>query len=138
MVGRMGASSRIDISQQPGTAAAREAAARRRETLEGIAAGAIDCQVLIMIATVEPPVARMRLCHALRAFPRWSAASAAGLLRQLKIPEDARLSYLLLPSRSELIDKLADSIALGPRRRPEITPGWPFFGRCEWADSVVR
>lgn len=127
----------VDIRSQPGRAAALEAARLRRERQEEIRSGDLAFEVLMMFATVEPATARMRIQRAVQSYPGWKATSAGDLLRQLRIPPSARLSYLLAPARADVAERLGDAVAIGPGRRPELPPQWPFFQRSDRAEGLV-
>lgn len=117
--------------------AASEAARSRRETHEQIRAGGLEFPVLLMMAMVDPAIARIKVVRAVCSFSRWGPTSAQALLRQLRIPVEARLSYLMGDGKDELVERLADSVALGPRGRPEVPEAWPFFGRSERAEQAA-
>lgn len=125
-------------SQAHITQAAADARRRRTDTLEQIAAGELDPESLVLLASIDKAIARIRVKRAIAALPGWGEKSAEDACRWARIGTDRHLSFLVSDAHPERAERLLRVLALGPGHRPEVIDGWPLFGRLTWLEEELE
>lgn len=119
-----------------GREAASHAAQRRREVIHDLKTEGMTFDTLLLVAEIDPPIARMRLSKAIGALPHWNVRTTGDLLAAYKIDIKTRLGWLITSPRGRSVaTELTGKINLGPGGRPPLPPQWPIHGRCDWMEQ---